>query len=61
MKCRLLFIVAIISVLISCHKNDSPPEVLPIVIPHPEKPNIILIISDDIGYEIPTCNGGQSY
>src|SRR5678815_2266090 len=25
------------------------------------KPNIILIMADDIGYEVPTCNGGQSY
>ncbi len=25
------------------------------------KPNIIFILSDDIGYEIPTINGGQSY
>ena len=25
------------------------------------KPNIILIMGDDIGYEVPTCNGGQSY
>jgi len=25
------------------------------------KPNIILIVADDIGYEIPTCNGGRSY
>ena len=24
-------------------------------------PNIVLILADDIGYEIPTCNGGQSY
>jgi arylsulfatase A len=24
-------------------------------------PNVILIVGDDIGYEIPTCNGGQSY
>lgn len=23
--------------------------------------NVILIVGDDIGYEIPTCNGGQSY
>jgi arylsulfatase A len=26
-----------------------------------EKPNIIFILGDDIGYEIPTVNGGQSY
>jgi arylsulfatase A-like enzyme len=24
-------------------------------------PNIILIVGDDVGYEIPTCDGGQSY
>ena len=24
-------------------------------------PNIIFILGDDIGYEIPTCDGGQSY
>lgn len=28
---------------------------------HPDKPNIILIIGDDVGYEIPAFNGGQSY
>src|SRR5437870_5419184 len=25
------------------------------------RPNIVLIVGDDIGYEITTCNGGQSY
>jgi arylsulfatase A len=25
------------------------------------KPNIIFILADDVGYEIPTCNGGESY
>lgn len=25
------------------------------------KPNIILVMGDDIGYEVPTVNGGQSY
>ena len=25
------------------------------------KPNIVIILADDIGYEVPTVNGGQSY
>lgn len=25
------------------------------------KPNIIILLADDVGYEIPTCDGGQSY
>ena len=25
------------------------------------KPNIIFIVADDFGFEIPTCNGGESY
>src|SRR5215470_2784121 len=25
------------------------------------RPNIILIVADDVGYELLTCNGGQSY
>lgn len=25
------------------------------------KPNILIILVDDVGYEIPTCNGGESY
>ena len=27
----------------------------------PRKPNIILIMADDFGYEIPGCNGGETY
>lgn len=26
-----------------------------------QHPNVIFILADDIGYEIPTCDGGQSY
>lgn len=28
---------------------------------HMDKPNIILIMSEDMGYEVPTANGGESY
>ena len=28
---------------------------------HPSKPNIIMFLADDIGYEVPTYTGGQSY
>lgn len=28
---------------------------------HPDQPNIIIIMAEDMGYEVPTCNGGQSY
>ena len=35
----------------------------PVVIdtPHPVKLNVIFVLADDIGYEIPTYTGGQSY
>ncbi|MEP6513089.1 MAG: sulfatase-like hydrolase/transferase [Parafilimonas sp.] len=26
-----------------------------------QSPNILIILADDVGYEIPTCDGGQSY
>ena len=43
-------------ILASCHKTSSDD-----VLPYQEKPNIILILGDDVGYELFTCNGGQSY
>ena len=54
------------SVLFSCTKIDfTPKPIPPVVVPTPPnlqgKPNIILILADDIGYEVPTFNGGQSY
>ncbi len=50
------------------HLSPEPPPVdsiPPVVVPTPPnlagQPNIILILADDIGYEVPTFNGGQSY
>lgn len=47
---------------ITCYK-DTPAsfETKKPSVNHPDKPNIILIIGDDVGYEIPTFNGGESY
>jgi arylsulfatase A len=35
---------------------DAPPPP-----PASSKPNVIVLLADDIGYEVPTCDGGQSY
>lgn len=56
----LLFVILFIS--FGCKKDFSGVVSKPIeVIPHPDKPNIILIIGDDVGYDIPTFFGGRSY
>jgi len=60
-----LLLIIIVSLGLSCSRSDNP-VVKPvssgntssILLSHP---NVILIVGDDIGYEIPTCNGGQSY
>lgn len=45
-----------------CKKDFTGVVAKPIpVVPHPDKPNIILIIGDDVGYDIPTFFGGRSY
>src|SRR3569832_2031496 len=57
---RTLILAFGLLLLCSCKKqidasDQQPPP------PPSDKTNIILILADDIGYEVPTCNGGQSY
>ncbi len=57
---------AILLLSLSCTKiHFEPNPVPPVVVPAPPaltgQPNIILIVADDIGFEVPTFNGGQSY
>lgn len=61
------FIVTIGAMLLfACTKITFTPQPKPpVVVPTPPnlqgKPNIILILADDIGYEVPSYTGGQSY
>jgi len=48
-KCFYFLLATVVS-LISCNRNDIR-----------EKPNIILIMADDMGYECLSCNGSLSY
>lgn len=54
-----LLIAFIIAIGAGCHKSDPPPPV-PLK-PNTKIPNIVIILADDIGYEIPQYSGGQSY
>ena len=63
------FVAVNLLVVSSCNKihlETSPPvKDTAVVLPAPPglagQPNIILILADDIGYEVPAFNGGQSY
>jgi len=46
----------LVTILSSCRKTGSQDQS-----PSQQMPNIIFILGDDIGYEVPTSDGGQSY
>src|SRR5581483_9519523 len=60
----LLYALCFLPAFISCKKDI---EVIPIKAETKSnfsldaRPNILFIVGDDVGYEIPTFNGGQSY
>lgn len=66
-QCCLAFVTVLAITLFSCNKAS---ELKPLVAKVSEsainkpvltRPNIVLILGDDIGYEIPTSDGGSSY
>jgi len=66
-KCNTGFCIAITALsllfLTACEKNLQPGSLNENkrVAQAADKPNIVFIVGDDIGYEIPTINGGRSY
>ena len=53
-----------ISALTGCGKNKTPPYIPPVDTTRGNdftKQNILILLADDFGYEVPTCNGGESY
>src|SRR5580765_4373913 len=60
LKNFLAILCCLTCVLQSCRKQADHATQPPLS-PPPDKPNIILILADDYGYEVPQFNGGQSY
>ena len=58
-KCILIIVCGLAGLVQSCRKQHE--SLLLPLSPPPDKPNIILILADDYGYEIPEFDGGQSY
>src|SRR5438045_9709264 len=63
--CKIIILVLILLVFTQCKKDFE--QVNTSLALHLEslsqssKPNIVFILSDDIGYEVPTVDGGESY
>jgi arylsulfatase A len=57
----LLFFICLMISLAGCKKQTGFSSIPLPPGPPPDKPNIILILADDYGYEVPAFDGGQSY
>ena len=51
---RMFRIAAVIALLINWHSHSSAEDVK-------RRPNVLLIMADDMGYECLTANGGETY
>src|SRR5262245_43704438 len=65
-SCARLVFALLITSLTVCTKTESLKQINTVNTQltqraSPGKPNIILILGDDVGYEIPTVDGGNSY
>lgn len=57
---KLLAVLCIAGTALNCNKPKTTPTPVPLK-PNTKIPNIVVILADDVGYEIPQFTGGQSY